>query len=42
MCIPGMDHVNAMFEGNVDNVFLGKICTDGGEALANLISFVGL
>lgn len=40
--IPGVDHVNAVFEGNVDNVVLGKICTNGGEAFANLISFVGL
>jgi hypothetical protein len=37
-----MDHVDAMFEGNPDDIVLGQIRADGGEPLAYLISFVGL
>lgn len=40
--LPGMDHIHAMLEGNPDNIILRQICSDGREALANLVRFIGL
>jgi hypothetical protein len=37
-----MDHVNSMLEGNADDVFLSKVCTDWGKAFPDLIRFIGL
>jgi len=39
---PGMDHINAVLKRNADDLILSEICSDGGEALANLVGFVGL
>ena len=39
-----VDHLNAMLDGNLDNLVTGKIGSDGGvlAALANDVSLVGL
>jgi hypothetical protein len=37
-----VNHIDAMLKCNPDNVILGEISADGGQALANLISFIGL
>lgn len=37
-----MDHVDAMFERDADDVILREIGPDGREAFANLIRFIGL
>ena len=37
-----MDHVDAVLEGDTDDVLLREISSDGGETRANLIRFIGL
>lgn len=41
-CSPGMDHIYTMLKSNADDVVLGKVGCDGGEAFANLVRLVGL
>ena len=42
MCIPGMDHVNAMFDSDSDDVLLRKVRSNRSEAFANLVRFISL
>lgn len=40
--LPGMNHINAMFESNTDNIFLSEIRCYGSFASSDLIRFIGL
>ena len=37
-----MDHIDAMFESDSDDVVLGEIRTDGSQTFPNLVCFIGL
>jgi hypothetical protein len=37
-----VDHIHTVLERDADDVVLGKVSGDGGEALTNLIGFIGL
>lgn len=37
-----MNHINAMFKRNVDDVILSKVSSHGSEPLANLVRLIGL
>lgn len=40
--VPGMDHVDPVLESDPDDVVLGEVGGHGGQALTDLISFIGL
>ena len=37
-----MDHVDAMLDGDAEDVVLGEVSGDGSETLADLVSLIGL
>lgn len=37
-----MDHINTVLKRNPDDIILGKVRSDGGEAFADLVGFIGL
>lgn len=37
-----MDHINAMLEGDPDNVVLGEVSPNGRQALTDLVGLIGL
>jgi len=37
-----MDHIYAMLKRDPDDIVLGEVGADGGEALAHLIRLIGL
>jgi hypothetical protein len=37
-----MDHINAMFERDPDDVVLSEICCYGSESLSNLVCLISL
>ena len=39
---PGVDHINAMLQGNADDVVLGEVGGHRGHTFSDLISFIGL
>ena len=40
--IPGMDHVDAVLDGDAEDVVLREVRADGREALADLVRLIGL
>lgn len=37
-----MDHVDAMLDGDAEDVVLGEVCANGCEALADLVGLISL
>lgn len=37
-----MNHINPMFKSDADDIFLGKVCSNGSQPPADLICFIGL
>jgi hypothetical protein len=37
-----MDHINAMLEGDPDDVVLGEVGSNGRQALTDLVGLIGL
>lgn len=40
--VPGVNHVDSMLEGDLDDVVLGKVSTDRSQTLSDLVGFIRL
>ena len=40
--VPRVNHVHAMFQGDLNDVVLGKVCRDWSETFPHLISLISL
>jgi hypothetical protein len=39
---PGVDHIDAMLEGNANNIVLREVRGNGSQALTYTVCFIGL
>ena len=37
-----MDHINATFDGDSNNIVLGEVSTDWGKTFSDLVRLIGL